>query len=393
MADTNGPSRQELVARAAELAPLLNKNALWNEENRRLSDDVVGALTDAGLLKMRVPKQYGGYESPMRTVAEVVAELARGDGSTGWTAAVWAISTWMVGMFPDEVQDEVFSQPDVRVSGILSPTAVGVPVEGGIVLNGKWAFNTGSQQSAWNTNAAVRAHPDGSFEPIMVLVPLSDLITVDDWHTAGMRGSGSVSTIAQDLFVPDARILSMPPVLMGVHQLGRNADSLVYKAPFMPTACTTVASVAWGLARGARDAFFERLPGRKISYTAYENQAEAPVTHLTAADAVTRLDEAGFHLMRAAGMLDDKAAAGEPWTLEERAKARLDMGGTTQRAKEAVDLFSSASGGSSVYSTVPIQRIQRDVQTLSLHAIMHPSTNLKLYGRVLCGLEPNTHYV
>ncbi|MBF6049151.1 acyl-CoA dehydrogenase [Streptomyces sp. NRRL B-1677] len=393
MHDTNAPSRQELLGRATELVPLLNKNAQWIEENRRLPEDVVTALTDAGLLKMRVPRHFGGYESPMRTVAGVIAELARGDGSTGWTAAVWAISSWMAGMFPDEVQEEVFAEPDVRVSGILSPTAVGTPVDGGITLNGKWGFNTGSLQSSWNTNAAVRARPDGSFEPIMVLIPLSELTVVDDWHTAGMRGSGSVSTVARDLFVPEQRVLSMPPVLAGTHQPGRNAASPVYKAPFMPTACTTVAAVALGLARAAREAFFQRLPGRKISYTAYENQAEAPITHLTTADAVTRIDEAGFHVLRAAGMLDDKAAAGEAWTLEERARARLDLGAATQRSKEAVGLLNSASGGSSVYSTVPIQRIQRDVQTLTLHAIMHPATNLELYGRVLCGLDPNTHYI
>ncbi|MEV7908094.1 acyl-CoA dehydrogenase family protein, partial [Streptomyces anulatus] len=141
---TEVPSRTELVRRASELVPLLQKNALWAEENRRLPDESIEALTDAGILKMRVPARYGGYESDMHTVVEVLAELARGDGSHSWTVAVWAISTWMVGLFPDEVQDEVFATPDVRVSGILSPTAVAVPADGGVVLNGKWSFNTGS---------------------------------------------------------------------------------------------------------------------------------------------------------------------------------------------------------------------------------------------------------
>jgi hypothetical protein len=39
---------------------------------------------------------------------------------------------------------------------------------------------------------------------------------------------------------------------------------------------------------------------------------------------------------------------------------------------------------------VPIQRFQRDVQALANHAIMHTQTALELYGRVLCGLPPNT---
>jgi len=39
---------------------------------------------------------------------------------------------------------------------------------------------------------------------------------------------------------------------------------------------------------------------------------------------------------------------------------------------------------------VPMQSFQRDMQALANHAIMHPQTNVELYGRVLCGLEPNT---
>ncbi|WP_410655369.1 acyl-CoA dehydrogenase family protein [Amycolatopsis sp. lyj-112] len=389
----SAPSRAALAARASELVPLLKKNALTAEENRRLPEDTVSALLDNGILKMRVPHRYGGYESDMNTVVDVISELARGDGSAAWTVAVWSISSWMVGLFPDEVQDEVFADPDVRVSGILSPTAVGVPVDGGIVLNGKWSFNTGSQQSQWNTNAAVRATPDGGFEPIMVAIPLSELQIVDDWHTSGLRGTGSVTTIAQDVFVPESRILPMGPVLQGQHRSVLNADSQLYRSLFMPTACTTVTAVALGLAKAAKDAFFERLPDRKITYTSYESQKEAPITHLQVAEATTKIDEAEFHAYRAADLVDTKGASGAEWTLEERARVRLDMGAVCLRAKEAVDILNTASGGSSVYNSVPIQRIERDIQTVNLHAIMHPNTNLELYGRILCGLEPNTHYI
>jgi 3-hydroxy-9,10-secoandrosta-1,3,5(10)-triene-9,17-dione monooxygenase len=387
------PTRAELVARAADLVPLLRKNAVLAEESRRLPDDTVGALTDAGLLRMRVPRRYGGYECDMGTVVEVLAELARGCGSTSWTSAVWSISTWMAGLFPDEVQDEIFVSPDVRISGILSPSAVAVPTEGGVVVNGKWSFNTGSQQSEWNTNAAVRPTPDGQFEPVMIAVPLSELVVVDDWHTAGLRGTGSVTTIAKDVFVPEQRVLSMVPVLQGRHSSERNAASTIWRAPFMPTACATVGAAAYGLAKAAKEEFFERLPGRKITYTSYEDQREAPITHLQTADATVKIDEAEFHAFRAATRIDSKAESGEPWTLEERARARLDLGALCQRAKEAVDILNTASGGSSIYTSVPIQRIERDIQTVNLHAIMHPNTNLELYGRVLCGLEPNTVYI
>ena len=37
-----------------------------------------------------------------------------------------------------------------------------------------------------------------------------------------------------------------------------------------------------------------------------------------------------------------------------------------------------------------MQRIERDIQALNLNGIVLPNTNAETYGRVLCGLEPNT---
>ncbi|MER6103314.1 hypothetical protein ABT115_13545 [Streptomyces sp. NPDC001832] len=47
-------------------------------------------------------------------------------------------------------------------------------------------------------------------------------------------------------------------------------------------------------------------------------------------------------------------------------------------AKEAVDILNTASGASSIRRDVPIQRFQRDVQAVNLHALMHPNTNAEL---------------
>ncbi len=390
---TQAPPKDELVRRASELVPLLREKAVWMEENRRIHEDVIDALTGAGILKMRTPVRYGGYESDMGTVVDVVAELGRGDGSTAWTVGVWAITTWVMGLFPDEVQDEVYMTPDVRVSGILSPSAMAVPVDGGYIVNGKWPFNSGAKHSTWNANAALIPTDDGGFVPIMTAIPIADLEIIDDWYTSGLRGSGSVTTVAKDVFVPKERVLEMIPILEGQHQSKLNANAPIFMAPLMPTACATITAPALGLAMGAKEVFFERLPGRKITYTSYTNQGEAPVTHLEIAEAITKIDEAGFHAHRAAQLIDTKGPAGEPWTVEERARVRLDLGAATQRAKEAIDIVVGASGGSSVYHDVPIQRIQRDVQTLNLHAILHPSTNLELYGRIVCGLDSNTLYI
>ncbi|PRH80602.1 acyl-CoA dehydrogenase [Streptomyces solincola] len=387
------PTRADLVRRAGELAPLLKKNAPQAEEDRRLQDETVEALAEAGLFKLRVPKRYGGYEADTRTLVDVAAALGRADGAAAWTTSVYWIPTFMACLFPDSVQDEVFATPDVRICGTLSPSALAAPAEGGITVNGKWGFVSGAHHAHWQEIIAVQPLPDGRHLPLMALVPMSDLLIVDDWDTSGLRGTGSVSTVAQDVFVPQERVIPLPAILQGQYASELNAASPAYRVPLLPVAAASSVGTALGLARAARDAFFERLPGRGLTYTAYETQAEAPLTHHQVAEAVLKTDQAEFHAYRLADLVDGKGAAGEEFTLEERARARADMGAVVRLAKEAVDILASASGGSSIHRDVPIQRISRDIQAVSLHALMNPNTNNELYGRVLCGLEPNTLYI
>lgn len=393
MLTTDVPTREELARRASELVPLLRKNAVWAEENRRIHAESIEALADAGIFKLRVPHRYGGYAADTRTLVDVASELGRADGSTSWVASVFWIPTFMTCMFPDQVQDEVFATPDVRVCGTLSPTAMAAPVEGGVVVNGKWGFISGALHSQWQVVVAILVGGEGEPAPIMALVPISELQVADDWYTAGLKGTGSVSTIAQDVFIPSERVLHLGAVLQGQYASEANASSPVYRAPLLPVASASSVGTVVGIARGAKEAFLDRLPERKISYTGYASQAEAPLTHLQVADASMKIDEAEFHAHRLSAQVDTKAAEGAQWTLEERARARADMGAVCRLAKEAVEIFNTASGGSSIYSDVPIQRINRDIQAVNLHALMHPNTNAELYGRILCGLEPNTLYI
>ncbi|WP_367130264.1 acyl-CoA dehydrogenase family protein [Saccharothrix sp. HUAS TT1] len=392
MNSSAAPSREELVGRATELAPLLAKDALWQEENRVLHDNTIEALTESGLLKLTLPARYGGYECDTTTLVDVLSEIALGDGAASWVATVWNISTWLTGLFPDHVQDQVLGSGDVRICGTFAPHGVGVPTEGGIVLDGRWSFNTGARQSDWNAHAAVRVADGQQPEPVLVLVPMSELEVVDDWHSSGLRGTGSVTTVASNVFVPEERVLPMIPVMQdGRHRSQLNAASKLWNVPFLPWACAVTSSTAYGLARAAKAAFMERLPTRAITYTDYEHQAHAPITHIRFADAEARIAESGFHVHRVAGRVDTKT--GEPWSVHDRVTARLDLGVGVQRAKEAVDILNDSSGASSVLTTSPIQRIARDSQTSSLHAFAHPDTNLELYGRVACGLEPNTQFL
>jgi 3-hydroxy-9,10-secoandrosta-1,3,5(10)-triene-9,17-dione monooxygenase len=387
---TQTPTRTELVRRAAEIVPILQAHAKWHEEHRRLHDESVEALVQAGVFKLLVPERYGGYECDARTLVEVLAELGQADGSSAWLAWVLATSTWLVGLFPDAVQDEVFATPDVRVSQILSPTATAKRRDGGFVVNGESHFHSGALHSQWSAIAAMSATPEGEPEPVVALIPTSELETLDDWDTAGLRGTGSVTTVAKEVFVPRQRVLSAVSLLQGQSASKLNADTPLYRTPMIPFIAAAASGTPLGLAKAAMTTFFQRLPSRRIAYTTYAKQAEAPITHLQVAEAAMKIDEAEFHAYRAATLVDTKATSGKAWTIEERCRVRLDTAQVARLAKEAIDILNTASGGSSIYTSVPIQRIERDIQAVNLQGMIHPNTNLELYGRVLCGLEPNT---
>lgn len=387
------PGRDEIVSRAADIIPVLREHATWGEENRQLHGEVIDALTEAGVFRLRTPRHLGGHEASAETLVRVGRELGRGDGAAGWTASVYWIPTWMVCQFPDEVQEEVFSTPDVRVCGTLSPGGTGTAVDGGIRVNGRWGFISGALHAHWQEIIVVVPGEDGVPQPVVALVPMSDLRIVDDWHTSGLRGSGSVTTVAEDVFVPQARVLPLGIVLSGRPTSEDAAAPPAYRVPLLPVAAASSVGCAVGMARGAAEAFLERLPGRKITYTSYDQQSEAPLTHVRVAESAMLTDSAEFHALRLAGTVDTKGRDGSTWSLEERARCRADLGAACWSAREAVDLLAASSGGSSVYSTVPIQRFRRDLHAVNLHALMNPDTNNELYGRVLCGLESNTLYV
>lgn len=392
MTRSQPPTPDELVERASKLVPLLQHHAAWTDENRRLHEETIEALAEAGVFRMRVPARYGGYECDTRTVVDVAAELGRGDGAVGWTTSVWWIPGWMVGMFPDHVQDEIYTTPDVRVCGTLSPSAMAAPAPGGYVINGQWGFISGALHSHWQVAIALAPTAGGGMAPIAALVPMADLRIVDDWHTTGLRGSGSVTTVADDVFVPAERTLPLSALLTNRSASVLNADIAMYRTPLAPLASACSVGNVIGMAGAAWDCFHDRLEGRKITYTEYASQREATITHLQVAEAKVTIDEAGFHGHRVAELVDRKAEDLSEWTTDDRALARIAMGATCKRALEAVDTLYGASGGSSIRSDVPIQRTWRDLHALTQHALNTPHILYETYGRVLCGLAPNTQF-
>ncbi|WP_245205217.1 acyl-CoA dehydrogenase family protein [Kitasatospora sp. RG8] len=390
---TTVPTRGDLVEAAGKLVPLLRSRALWIDENRRLPPDVIEAVEESGLLRMQVPAQYGGYESDVRSFVDVLAEVAKGNSSVAFCMSIYASLTWMVGLWPDEALDEVFARPHVRVSGTTAATGTATRVDGGYLLNGSWGFNSGVLHSHWKITAAMPEGPAGETFPLFSLVPVDELEIVDDWHTIGLQGSGSVTTVARDVFVPDRRVISGAEFYQNISKSQVNAVKPGYRVPMLVTATAMQTGQLVGAAKYALAAFLERLPGRPLTYTSYPSQREAPVTHLQVGEAALLIEDAEARAHRFADLLARKIDRDEPWSQEDRVFSRVQIGWIARQAKQAVEILAAASGGSSIFQDVPITRIQRDVHATSLHSLITPSTNIELYGRLLSGLEPNTVYL
>jgi alkylation response protein AidB-like acyl-CoA dehydrogenase len=387
------PSPAELVQRVADIAPVLRANALSGEQNRRLADEVVDAMIGAGVLRMLVPTQYGGYESDMQTVVDVGIQLGRADGSPAFCATAWWAQCWAVAHFPDSVQDEVFASPDVRICGTLVPNGKGEITKDGVVVSGEWGFNSGAWHSQWKVLSTLAPNLAGEIEPIAAVVPMSDLEIIDDWDVAGLRGTGSITLVAKDVFIPRERFQWISEVVRQEYGSKRNADSPCYRGPIVGVLSNINTGKQVGLAQAAREAFFERIYDRTIQHTNYKTQAEWPITHVQVAEADLKIDEAEYHARRLAALVDHKNYSNEPYTMAERAYCRVAVGRVSQLCHEAINIYNMASGSGGIYSSMPIQRIQRDIQAISLHALNMPIKNLELYGRVLCGLEPNTFFI
>ena len=295
---------------------------------------------------------------------------------------------WLVGGFPDEAQEEVFASGDPRISGVLSPTGTAKPKDGGFVVSGRWGFNTGGDGSDWVIVNAMLETEGGPGPPIAVMLPTSDVTRLDDWHASGMSGTGSSTIVAENVFVPGYRTHPLPEMLEGRYPARHNSDEQYFNLPLASVLIVNAGGTPIGAARGALEAFMERLPGRAITFTDYTNQAEAPVTHLAVGEAALKIESAEAHISRACAILDEHP--GGPVSLEGRIRARAHVSYATGLAREAVEQLFSASGAGAIQSHVPIQRFHRDIQALANHGLMSPSTTTELFGRHLCGLPPNT---
>jgi alkylation response protein AidB-like acyl-CoA dehydrogenase len=383
------PDAVELVARVKELLPLLKKNAAQGEKDRRVVEESIQALTDAGIFKIAVPKRYGGYETSMRTMLDVSAAVAEADGGTSWVVTLTNVCAWMVGLYPQQAQDDVFgANPNAKVSGVVAPTATTRKVDGGWQVTGRWYYNSGSLHADWAEMGIPLTDADGQvIDHGLALIPTTEMTLEDTWFVAGMRSSGSNCLVADDVFVPEHRVLSVNAAIGGDYPSELTEQEPLFRSSFVPILALVLIGPQLGMGRAALDFVISKAAKKPISYTFYEAQADSVGFQLQIAEAAQLIDTATLHAYRAADDIDQAAARGIYPDFLTRARVRADTGLVADKIKEAIDILLSAHGAGSFAEANPMQRIWRDSEVAARHAVITPQISYEVYGKALLGRE------
>src|SRR4029453_4117507 len=132
------------------LAPAIVARSEEIERGRRVPPDLVEDLTAAGCFGMLVPRSHGGAELDLAAEMRVIEELARADGSVGWTVMIGRSSPVFFGKLPRDTFDALYAAgPDVILAGTVNPTGLATPVDGGFRVTGQWSFASGCQHCHW----------------------------------------------------------------------------------------------------------------------------------------------------------------------------------------------------------------------------------------------------
>jgi indole-3-acetate monooxygenase len=385
---TTPASGERILDAVGELAPVLAARADEIESARRLPPDLLAELTAAGCFGMLRPRSHGGAGVDLATSMRVYEELSRADASVGWTVGIGA-GNWLdlVGL-PRSTFDALFANdPGVKIGGAINPAGLAVPAEGGYRVTGRWAFVSGCQHCEWIYGNCIEegAAGDGDRPPMRIAVFRAGEVEIEDtWSVSGLCGTGSHDVVADDVFVPVEHtyaVLSAEPCL----------DEPLVRIPLPSPYVLQIASAALGIAQGALDDSLA-LATDKVPLFAGASLAANPLFQNQLAEADARLRAARALVYADAATAWATALAGGAFTSEHRARIRASGVWATHAAAAVVDTAYRAGGGSSLYSSSPLQRRLRDVHALTQHFLVKLDS-LTTAGAVLAGQDVDTTFL
>ena len=321
---------------------------------------------------------------------ELGAILASGCASTSWVYNNLVSHNWLLGYWPRETQDEVWSaDPEALVgSGLVMAEGAVRAEPGGWRIQGRWPFSSGIDTVGWAMLGGRVPRADGGApEPHLFLVPRADYRVIDTWYAMGLAGTGSKDVAADGAFVPAHRGVAFSVGSGGPHPGSAVNPGPLYRLPWYPVFSFVTAGTSLGIAIGAVRDFGDAIRARVATYSGTALAALA-TQQLRLAEAATLVDAAETVLLKDCDEAMAVAEAGQAPALDDRARWRRDGAYASQLAARAVDIVFAGAGGAAIHEAHPLQRAFRDVHAANGHIGVSWDLNGAIYGRVALGLAP-----
>jgi len=389
------PSVAELTQRARAVGSLAREQALVTENQRHVSLELVGKMRDFELFRVMQPTRFGGFEYGYDVFVQLAAEVAAGDGSTGWVYSLGAVHPWLIACYPEEGQQEVWSQDRNAIAAVsYAPTGNAVPARDGYRLTGRFSFASGVDNANWGIVGGMLPLKDGP-KPGFFLIPRSQFSVHDDWFTMGLAGTGSKTIVVEDQFVPAYRTVTFAEMLTGNGPGTLTNPNPLYRQPMLAVVPHCLVAPALGMARGALEAFKDQAAGRTTrgAVAGGNNKMSEFITvQMRVAEATASIDAAELMIYRDISETLATVTSGKPADVKLRMRNRLTHSFATKLLVQAVDAVFLAAGGSALGLQHPVQRFWRDIHAAASHISLNWDSVSAMYGQHVFGLEPRGQY-
>ncbi len=342
--------------------------------------DIVERLREIGVYRALVAKQFGGMEASPVEFLKLIERISAVDACVGWVAS-FGFSAIYLSALPVATLEKMYANgPDVIFAGGIFPPQTATPVDGGLEVNGRWAWGSGCT-GADLIGVGIKVDDGKQYGglPRIAVMP-AEKVTIDKghWNVNGMRGTGSHDMVVEGVVVPEEWTF--------IRGGASNLASPLYKYPSMALAAQVLAIVGLGAARGSLDHVIE-IAGGRSSITGAPNLADRAFvqTDLAKAEANFRSAKAFFYEVTADAY--ETLLSGAELTQEQKVMLRLASSNAARVGADVCTDMYRITGTTGIYTESEIGRKMQDAMIVPQHAFLSEGTYMSA-GRCMLGLDP-----
>ena len=344
---------------------LIREHAAEAERRGELHPEILTLIYEQQWFRILLPRRFGGLALPLPAVVRLEEELARADGSVGWTVTLCSGAGWFAGFFAPGLFDSLFTHPRMCIAGSGMPAGRAERLSGGgYRINGQWGYASGGRHATaftancvvWADGAPVLEGGQPLVRPFLFL--REEVRVLADWKPVGLVATGSHGFVVSGLEVPAERCFVIDP-------LAAADESSLYRYPFLPLAEATLAVTSSGMALHFFECF-ERLFAAREARGHLSAAAVGEVRSLLEQTRreLDRVRGAFYTVLEASWNALVRAEAGSFDAVSRSSHALAAM------AREGVDRLYPFAGLEAARVDSEINRVWRDLHTASQHPLL-----------------------